>query len=166
MPRARWGSASPVSLEARGVQGCPPRVEWAGLLPACPEHLSRKSQALEQTVVKPCWFAEPVPTLQPPNHGAQLLERCGGSGCPPAPRPGARGLCRRRRRRRKSRRGKAAASCSAAMGAQEVREQMLGCKESVSAQRRLHPVLPLLTSPTGLGRNSHSFLTEPLKRTR
>lgn len=96
-----------VSLEQlcpRGCRAVPPRAEWAGLLwaartgllPACPEHLSLslKSQALKQTIVKPCWFAEPVPTLQPPNQGSATGALWGEAGAHLLLGQGACGLCR------------------------------------------------------------------------
>lgn len=135
------GSASPpaVSLCPRGA-GLSPQAARTGLL----QHLSL-SQALKQTIVKPCWFAECVPTLQPPNHRAQALQRCGGSEFPPAPRAGsswslqAGGGGNPRGGRQQSELRRSESRC-------------WGCEQCVLAQRRLHAVLPRLTSPTDLDR--------------
>lgn len=99
------GSAScsvPGAAVPQGVQGCPPqgRVGWAPVgsedraapgLPGAPEP---KSQALKQTIVKPCWFAEPVPTLQPPNQGSATGALWGEAGAHLLLGQGACGLCR------------------------------------------------------------------------
>lgn len=75
----RGGCRAPVPPQ--GSMSWAPAGSWdraAPCLPGAPEYEPVSHKPLSKLLCNFCWFAEPVPTLQPPNHGAQLLEHCGG----------------------------------------------------------------------------------------